>query len=234
MTSKLTFVATTGLIGAAALLALGTALSGSGWASASYLWDGGSTCKPANGTQQQVTLPYAAGDRLVIDLPGTIHYQPAQKAEAVVSGDSVLVNHLRIESGRLGLDCNPGWFASRFDVKLSGPAITTWDLLGNVDLTLSQINQPELHVNIKGSGSSSATGTTEVVNVSISGSGNASFEGLAARSATVQIRGSGDAKLNAQTDANVSISGSGNVELSGHPAMRRAEIRGSGRIVRVP
>ncbi|NEH47450.1 DUF2807 domain-containing protein [Rhizobium leguminosarum] len=234
MSRTLAFIATGGLIGAAVFLTLGTVLSGSGWASAAYLWNGGSTCEPASGTQQQVTLPFVADGRLAIDLPGTIHYRPGGKAEAVVSGDSALVNHLRIASGRLGLDCNPGWFASQLDIKLSGPAITRWDLLGNVDLTLSQINQPELEVNIKGSGNSSATGIADAVNLSISGSGEARFEGLIAKSATVTIRGSGNAKMTAQVDADVSISGNGNVELSGHPAMRRAEIKGNGRILHVP
>ncbi|KAA0699871.1 DUF2807 domain-containing protein [Neorhizobium sp. P12A] len=234
MGRTMAFIATAGLCSAAAFLTLGTILSGSGWASAAYLWSGSSTCGPASGTQQQVALPFVAGDRLVIALPGSIHYQPAEKAEAVISGDSVLLSHLRIESGRLGLDCTPGWSAPQLDVKLSGPAITRWDLLGNGDLTLSQINQPELQVNIKGSGNSTASGIADAVNLSISGSGDARFEGLTAKSATVKIRGSGDAKVTAQADADVSISGSGNVELSGHPAMRRAEIKGNGRIVQVP
>ncbi|UTS88671.1 GIN domain-containing protein [Rhizobium anhuiense] len=68
----------------------------------------------------------------------------------------------------------------------------------------------------------------------MSGSGEAQFEGLIAKSATVTIRGSGNAKMTAQVDADGSISGNGNVELSGHPAMRRAEIEGNGRIVQVP
>lgn len=89
-----------------------------------------------------------------------------------------MLDHLRIESGRLGLDCDPGWFASRLDVKLSGPAITRWDLLGNVDLILSQINQSELQMSIRGSGNSFATGTTDTVDLSISGSGEARFERL--------------------------------------------------------
>lgn len=234
MTRTLAFIATGGLISAVAFLTLGTVLSGSGWTSAAYLWNGGSTCEPASGTQQQITLPFIADDRLVIDLPGSIHYRPGEKAEAIVSGDSTLLSHLRIESGRLGLDCAPGWSASRLDIKLSGPAIARWDLLGNSNLTLSEINQPELRVKIKGSGNSSATGIADTVNLSISGSGQALFEGLTAQSVTVQIRGSGDAKLTAKADADVSISGSGNVALSGHPAMRRAEIKGSGRIVQVP
>ncbi len=234
MTRTLAIIATGGLIGAAAFLTLGTVLSGPDWASAAYLWNGESTCEPASGTRQQVTLPFVAGDRLVIDLPGSIQYQPGMKAEVVVTGDSALLSHVSIESGRLGLDCAPGGSASRLDVKLSGPAIARWDLFGNSDLTLSQINQPELQVNIKGSGNSTATGITDAVNLSISGSGEARFEGLTAKTATVQIRGSGDAKVTAQADADVSIYGSGNVELSGHPTMKRAEIKGSGRIVQIP
>ncbi|QND50419.1 DUF2807 domain-containing protein (plasmid) [Phyllobacterium sp. 628] len=234
MTRRLAFIATGGLIGAAAFLTLGTVLSGSGWASTTYLWNGGSTCEPASGIQHQISLPFIVGDTLVIDLPGSIHYQPGEKAEVVVSGDPTLVGHVRMEAGRLGLDCAPGWSASQLDVKLSGPAITKWDLLGNSDLTLSQIKQPELQVNIKGSGYSSATGVVGAVTLSISGSGEARFEGLTAQSATVQIYGSGDAKVTATVDADVAISGSGNVRLSGHPAMRRAEIRGNGHIVQVP
>ncbi|WP_312865394.1 MULTISPECIES: GIN domain-containing protein [unclassified Rhizobium] len=57
--------------------------------------------------------------------------------------------------------------------------------------------------------------------LNIPGSGEAQFEGLIAKSATVTIRGSGNAKMTAQVDADGSISGNGNVELSGHPAMRQ-------------
>ncbi len=234
MTSKLTLVAATGLVSAVVLLALGTALSGSGWVNAAILWTGEATCGPASGTRHEITLPFTSSDRLVIDLPGTVHYQPSDKAQAVVGGDPALLDHLKLESGRLSLDCDPGWFASRLDVNLSGPAVTQWDLLGNVDLTLSQINQPQLQVSIKGSGNAIATGTTDAVNLSIFGSGEARFDGLIAKSAAVQIYGSGDAKINAKSDADVSIAGSGNVEVSGHPEMRRTEIRGSGRIVQVP
>ncbi|WP_137131600.1 DUF2807 domain-containing protein [Rhizobium sp. FY34] len=234
MNRKLAFMATAGLIGAAGLLTLGTALSGSGWASAAYVWNRGSTCEPASGTQQQITLPFVSGDRLVIDLPGSVHYRPGEKAEVIVSGDPALVSHVRIESGRLGLDCAPGWSATPLDVKISGPSITRWDLLGNSDLSLSHINQPELYVDIKGSGNATATGVVGTVTLGIFGSGEARFKDLTAQSASVQIRGSGDATLTAKVDADVSIAGSGNVELSGHPAMRRAEINGNGRIVQVP
>jgi carbon monoxide dehydrogenase subunit G len=107
-------------------------------------------------------------------------------------------------------------------------------LLGSADLSLAQINQPQLHVSIRGSGSIAATGIADALGLEISGSGKAELKSLTAQSAQVEIRGSGDAQITAEGDADVSISGSGNVELFGHPKLRRSEVRGSGTIVQVP
>ncbi|PTE09761.1 GIN domain-containing protein [Mesorhizobium helmanticense] len=235
MTGKLAFIATTGLIGAVVFLALGIGLSGPGWANAGGWWIAGqSTCGAATSTRREVTLPFSAGDSLTIDLPASVHYQPGDKAEAVVSGDSALLDHVRMEGGRLSLDCEPGWFASRLDVSLSGPAISEWKVLGSGDLALSQINQPELRLSIRGSGSVTATGVAQTVGLDISGSGSGELKDLIAQSARIEIRGSGDAQITAQADADVSISGSGDVELYGHPTMRRSQVRGSGSITQVP
>jgi carbon monoxide dehydrogenase subunit G len=107
-------------------------------------------------------------------------------------------------------------------------------LLGSGDLILSQIDQARLRLSIRGSGSVTATGATGSVDMDISGSGAARLKGLTSKSAKITIRGSGDAQMTAQVEADVSISGSGNVELSGHPILKRSEIRGSGRIVQTP
>jgi carbon monoxide dehydrogenase subunit G len=85
-------------------------------------------------------------------------------------------------------------------------------LLGSGDLTLSQINKPQLRLSIRGSGSLAATGAADTVDLDISGSGAARLKGLTAKSAQITIRGNGDAQMTAQTDADVSIFGSGNVE----------------------
>lgn len=235
MTGKLAFIATAGLIGAVVFLALGIGLSGRDWAEATHLWGAmPSTCGSAASTSQQVILPFTAVDRLVINLPASVRYQPGDKAEAIISGDPALLDHVRMEGGKLSLDCDPGWIESRLDVSLSGPAIADWKLLGSGNLTLSQINQPLLRLSIRGSGSVAATGAADTVDLDISGSGAARLKNLTAKSAEIKVRGSGDVQLAAQADADVSISGSGNVELFGRPILRRSEIRGSGRIRQVP
>ncbi|KAA6488036.1 DUF2807 domain-containing protein [Agrobacterium rhizogenes] len=235
MTGKLAFIATAGLIGAVVFLALGIGLSGPDWAEARHLWGTmPSTCGSAASTSQQVILPFTAVDRLVINLPASVRYQPGDKAEAIISGDPALLDHVRMEGGKLSLDCDPGWIESRLDVSLSGPAIADWKLLGSGNLTLSQINQPLLRLSIRGSGSVAATGAADTVDLDISGSGAARLKNLTAKSTEIKVRGSGDVQLAAQADADVSISGSGNVELFGRPILRRSEIRGSGRIRQVP
>ncbi len=234
MTRTLGHVAIAGLMGAVGFLTLGALLSGADWADAAHLWNAGRTCEATGSTQKQVTLPFEAGDRFAIDLPASVHYQPGETAEAIISGDPDLLGHVRIEAGRLELDCDPGWFATRLEVKLSGPAITRWDLLGSGELTLAQLDQPQLELNIRGSGKSTATGTVDIVGLNISGSGAVQFKDLTAQSAQVDIRGNGDAKMTAKVDADVVISGNGNVELFGNPVLRRSDIRGNGRVVRMP
>lgn len=235
MTRTLAFIATTGLIGAAAFLTIGVAMAGPNWAdSARFLGIGQSTCGPVSSTQRQVTLPLAATDRLAIHLPATVHYQPGGAAEAVISGDPAMLSRIRFSGGELDLDCDPGLFASRLQIKVSGPPIARWEVKGSGDLTLSQINQPKLGLVIKGSGSISATGIADAVALSISGSGDAELKELAAQSVQVEIRGSGDATLTAKADADVVIYGSGDVELFGRPVLRRSEVRGSGNIAHRP
>ncbi|MGO4569569.1 DUF2807 domain-containing protein [Rhizobium sp. 2YAF20] len=235
MTGKLASVATVGLIGAVVFLALGVGLSGRDWGDARQLWGAmPSTCASTASTRQQITLPFITSDSLAIDLPASVRYQPGNMAEAIVSGDPTLLDHVRMEGGRLGLDCDPGWSTPRLVVSLTGPAITHWKLRGNVDLSMAQIDQRELQLNIRGSGSVVASGTAETVGLNISGSGDAELKSLTAQSAQIEIHGNGKVQVTAQVDADVSISGNGFIELFGHPKLRRSDVRGNGGVVQVP
>ncbi|MGY5804718.1 GIN domain-containing protein [Rhizobium sp. LEGMi12c] len=235
MNGKLATVATTGLICASVFLALGIGLSGPDWANAGHWWGGmQSSCGSAASGSRQVILPFSSNGSLAIDIPASVQYQPGGKAEAVISGDPALLDHVRLQGGRLSLDCNPGWSSSKFEVSLSGPLVTDWKVRGSGDLALSQLDQTDLRLSISGSGSVTATGSARTVDLEVSGSGTARLKELAAQSVKIRIRGSGDAEVTAAADADVSISGSGNIELYGHPVLRRSEVRGSGRLVQVP
>jgi carbon monoxide dehydrogenase subunit G len=163
-------------------------------------------------------------------MPATVNYQPGGTAEAVISGDAALLDHVRLEGAELRLDCDPGWFASRLEVKLSGPPIADWEVRGSGDLTLEGINQPELSVGIDGSGSVNVYGTADAVEVEISGSGETKWSDLAAKTMQVNIRGSGNVSASGTANTvDLDISGSGDAEL--HDLIANSvtiNIRGSG------
>ncbi|MGV1869854.1 GIN domain-containing protein [Agrobacterium rosae] len=235
MIRRLALVATTGLIGAVAFLTLGIGLAEQNFRDVSTLWGSlVSTCGPSVHTTHQVALSFDVVDNLEINLPAIVRYQPGPTAELVISGDQSLLDHVEMEGGKLTLNCDPGWPVSRLDVLISGPAITSWKLNGNVELALLNIDQSQLRLGIRGNGSVTATGAAESVDLDISGSGKAILKGLVTQSAKIDIRGNGDAQITAKTSADVSISGSGNIELFGNAVLRRSEIRGSGHVTQLP
>ncbi len=86
-------------------------------------------------------------------------------------------------------------------------------------------------LNLPGDANVTATGEAQAVRVSIDGSAGADLGQVKARSAKVDISGSGAATV-APTDlADINISGSGNVTLLSHPASLQSELTGSGRVL---
>jgi uncharacterized membrane protein len=246
-----------GLTVAIALVALGSSFTGSHRVGGASWWrDGGWRCGPTwfnrvpasertasgvnaanpGGTSPaSVTFPFEASNSLDIDLPASVSYQPGPKAEATVTGDSALVNHVRIVDGKLGLDseldCTP---VAHLSVRLTAPSIAAWRIIGNSNLVLSGIDQQKLQLRITGSGHVVASGAVQVVALNVAGSGEAELQGLSARSAEIVVHGSGEVQVAAQDNADIAIRGSGVVKLHGHPAQLHSAISGSGRIENMP
>jgi uncharacterized membrane protein len=257
LTKRPALMVVTGLTVAIALLALGGSLAGSHRDGGASWWrEGGWRCgptwfngvsasdrtasgvnaaNPAGTSPASVTFPFEANNRLDIDLPASVTYQPGPKAEATVTGDSSLVSHVRIVDGRLGfdseLDCAP---VTHLSVRLTAPSIATWGIRGNSDLVLSGIDQQKLQLRITGSGHVVATGAVQVVALNVAGSGEAELQGLSARSAEIVVHGSGEVQVAAQDSADIAIRGSGVVKLHGRPAQLHSAISGSGRIENTP
>ncbi|UHS61844.1 DUF2807 domain-containing protein [Agrobacterium vaccinii] len=235
MTRRLVLVAAAGLTGAVAFLAVGIGLAGHNPGDVKILWGAvGSTCGSSVSADDQITLPFDVVDSLEISLPATVRYERGERPEMVISGNRSLLDHVRMEGGKLSLNCDPGWPASPLDVRISGPAIASWKLNGNVELGLMNVDQPKIRFDLRGSGSIIAAGTTENVDLTISGSGKAMLKNLTTQSAKIDIRGNGDAEITAKTSADVSISGNGNIDLFGNAVLRRSEIRGNGHVTQLP
>ena len=95
-------------------------------------------------------------------------------------------------------------------------------------LSLAAYDQPELAVEINGSGDVSGAGKTQALTLAIAGSGEASLAGLDANNASISVTGSGDAEIAARGVVQVAIAGSGDVTLTTKPASLSSNIDGSG------
>lgn len=92
------------------------------------------------------------------------------------------------------------------------------------------IDAPEIKVEIAGSGTANLSGQTRKMKVSIGGSGDCLAEDLKSEDCTINIAGSGAAKVFASTSLDVSIGGSGDVYYGGSPTIVRKSVAGSGKI----
>ena len=187
-------------------------------------------------------LGWAGGPSLLINLPAEVSYVQGPVAKITVTGPKALVDRVTIVDGSLRFE--PSEPDSRITVRgrgvgldtireglkitVTAPAVTKFVLNGSPSLSLAAYDQPELAIEINGSGEVSGTGKTQALSLTIAGSGDASLADLQAQNATVSLAGSGDAEISAKGAVQVEIAGSGDVTLSTKPASLSSNINGSG------
>ncbi len=171
-------------------------------------------------------------DRLQLDVPGTLHFQPAPAWHLSIRGHTGTLDRIVVEDGRIRLR-RPYRNVPPVDIQLSGPALRSVELNGSGDLVLGNVKQDSLSVAIHGSGSASASGSVDTLRLQIMGSGSARLAQLAAGSARVFIAGSGNADIEPSDAADIFIAGSGDVRLHSHPKRLNSKVAGSGQISEV-
>ena len=100
---------------------------------------------------------------------------------------------------------------------------------GNIKLDVSV---PEVDANSTGSGDIVLKGSCNRVSLSSAGSGDLEADRLGAESADIDIKGSGDASVNASKDLSIEVRGSGNVRYRGNPSIK-SNIKGSGSVEKI-
>ncbi len=112
--------------------------------------------------------------------------------------------------------------------KFSGGNQLGLDISGSGKITL-EVNTPTINAVISGSGLIALTGETRLLKLDISGTGNFKGEELKAEEASVEITGSGDARVFADGKLKADITGSGHVFYKGNAAIT-TDITGSGSV----
>lgn len=180
-------------------------------------------------------LAWAGGPLLQIDVPAEVTFTQGGAPKITVSGPQDLVDRVEIVDGRLRFRDGDGGegmrlrsMRDRLSIDVVAPAVKRFVLNGSPSLSLAAYDQPELAIEINGSGEVSGTGKTQALTLAIAGSGDANLGELQAQDANVSLAGSGEAELSARGAVQVSLAGSGDVTLTTKPASLSSNIDGSG------
>jgi Putative auto-transporter adhesin, head GIN domain len=181
---------------------------------------------------QTRSLPPFAG----VDLAGAnnVTMRIGARQSVTVHADSNLLGRVttQVRAGSLVIGTTPGPLSARSPmfVAVTVPSIDRLALSGHGNISVAGINSQSIAVDLSGSGTVSATGTTGRLDVTIGGSGTALLGGLVARDATAALSGHGTITLTAMDSLNATVSGNGAIVYGGNPTQVTKVVTGSGTI----
>ncbi|CAN5181596.1 head GIN domain-containing protein [soil metagenome] len=194
-------------------------------------------------------IAWAGGDTLQIDVPAEVKFTqaaPGAAASITVSGAKRLVDRVTVENGRIGLKdaadeesstlringrvVHLSGDDSRLSIEITAPAVKSFTLNGSGDLYVKGYDQPDLTLEVNGSGNVEAEGKTKKVDLQVSGSGSAHLRELETGDARIAVSGSGEAYVAPTGATDVDLAGSGDVYLSRKPSALSSNVAGSGEV----
>ena len=185
-------------------------------------------------------LVWSGGDALQIDVPAEVTFTQAAAGaggSVKVIGPKDLVDRVTLENGRLGLRDGDGdiVFHARRDsdqlsIEVIAPGVRSFTVNGSGDLHLKAYDQPDLALEINGSGNVEAEGKAKKIDLRVSGSGEADLRSLDTGDAKIALAGSGEAHVAPHGATEVDVAGSGDVYLTSKPTVLSSNVAGSGEV----
>jgi hypothetical protein len=115
-------------------------------------------------------------------------------------------------------------------VLVTAPDLTALEISGTGAMKVTGIANEGLAISLSGTGALTAAGSTGALRVRVDGTGQVAAKDLAARTATVEVGGTGQATLRASESLDATITGTGSIDVLGHPARVRKSVSGLGSI----
>lgn len=177
-------------------------------------------------------LAWDGSDSAGIAVPATVHYRRGQGDQVVVKGDSALLPHVEIVDGSVRLNCRvTNLQRMRLDVTLPGRDFKGFGLAGVGDMTLENLDQPDLEIHVAGAGNVTADGKVQSLELHVAGAGDAKLASLAVDRVAIHVAGSSRIEVAPKDELDAHIVGSGTVTLGSEPRSIETHIIGSGRII---
>jgi hypothetical protein len=201
-----------------------------------------------NGETTTRNIAWSGSDALQIDVPAEVIFTqaaPGAGGSVKVVGPQRLVDRVTLENGRLTLRDGDGGGGvvsihghgvhishddDQLSVEIVAPGVRSFTLNGSGDLHLKDYDQPDLALEINGSGRVDAEGEAKKVDLRVSGSGEADLRSLDTGDAKIALAGSGEAHVAPHGAAEVEVAGSGDVYLTSKPTVLSSDVAGSGEV----
>ena len=148
--------------------------------------------------QTERRLAWEGGDAVEISVPGSVRYRGGEGSEVIVRGSPDIIAHVEVRHGRITLDCRRFGGFRDIEITLPGRTFHRIGLSGSAKLTMENVNQPDLAFKISGSGTVRAQGSVDHATIQVAGSGDARLADLAMKELTAKISGSGKIEAGAQ------------------------------------
>jgi hypothetical protein len=185
------------------------------------------------GSGRIVSQPRSVPDFRAVETNGAedIHVRFGLRPSLLVTADDNLLPYLTTEvSDGVLHDGSVGSYRTRTtpQVYVTVPDLMSAITRGSGDVTVSGVNNRELELITKGSGSIRADGRTGMLVAKVQGSGDAELRMIQAANADVGVYGSGDAWVGTNGALIARSYGSGDVHVVGNPASADVGVYGSG------
>lgn len=166
--------------------------------------------------QGVIHLDLRLGSSHAVALTGDDNLLPLVETEVV--GDKLIIKSKR--------SINP---SKPLVAKVEAPNVTLVEGSGAADLTVSNVDNEELALELSGAGKMKAVGKTGKLRVRVSGAGSADAQKMAADDIVVDVSGAATVEVGSPKTLAVEISGAGSVRYSGDPAIEK-QISGAGSV----
>jgi len=232
MVHKLTVIAIVGLTASAICMGAAAAIGGGSFGDGLDMFMDGDRdhCQRVSATATNRDLDWDGSDKVQVVVYSDVRYTPGGDNRLHASGDPQVLAHLRIHDGIIDLDCR-GW-RDRDMIKLTLPGreFRKFGIAGRSDLTLNQVNQTKLRVEVAGTGTIKANGKVDDLDIKMAGIGHADFGKVQGRSARVEMAGIATADIAPSESADIKIAGPSTVNLYSNPKELDTQIAGPGRL----
>jgi hypothetical protein len=232
MAHKLVIVAVLGLTASAVCIGAAAAIGGGSFGDGfDSLFVSGPHCETVAGAiATHRDLDWDGSDKVQLVVYSDANYAPGADLKLHASGDPQVLAHLRIQGGKVDLDCR-GW-RDRDKIKLTLPGreFREFAIAGRSDLKLDRMNQTSLKAKIAGTGTIQANGRIDDLTIDLAGVGHADFGKVASKSADVKLAGVASADIAPTESAKIKIAGPSTVNLLSNPKQLDTKSAGPGQL----